>query len=63
MLAREPGSSKGSRRSETAQAVASAGQFVSAREHGSSKDSRRAKIAQAAPKTVRVVRARSTRVE
>ena len=63
MPAREPGSSEGPRRSETAQAVASTGQFVSAREHGSSKGSRRAKIAQAASTAVRVVRVRSTRVE
>ena len=65
--AREPGSSKGLGRWKTAQAVASAGQFVSAWKHGSSKGSskgtRRAKIVQAASTAVRVVRARSPRVE
>ena len=47
----------------TTQAVASAGQFVSARETESSEGSRRAKISQAASTVVRVARARSTRVE
>ena len=63
MPAREPGSSKGPRRSETAQAVTSAGQFMSGREPGSIKGPRRSKSAQAASTAVRVVHVRNTRVE
>ena len=63
MPARESGSSKDPRRSEIAQAVASAGKFVPAREPGSSKGPRRSKSAQAASTGVRGVRARITRVE
>ena len=47
----------------TTQAAASAGQFVPAREPGLSKGPRRSKSAQAASTAVRVVHARSTRVE
>ena len=46
MPAREPGLSKGPRRSEAAQAVASAGKFVPARKPGSSKNPRRSETAQ-----------------
>ena len=52
MPAREPGSSKGPRHSETAQAVTSARQFMSGREPGSIKGPRRSKSAQAASTAV-----------
>ena len=45
MPAKEPGSSKGPRRSETARAVASAGNFAPAREPGSRKGPRRSETA------------------
>ena len=63
MPARGPGSSKGPRRSETAQAVASARHFVPVGESGPSKGPRRSEIVQAASSVVRVLRARCTRVE
>ena len=63
MPSREPGPSKGPRRSETAQAVASVGKFVPAREPPSKKGPRRSESQQSTPTAVRVVRVRSTRVE
>ena len=63
MLAKESGSSKGPRRSETAQAVVSVVQFMPARELGSSKGPRRSETTRAASSVVRVVRARNTRVD
>ena len=63
MPAKKPGSSKGARRSETAQAVASVGKFVPARESASSKGPRRSEREQSTPTAVRVVRVRGTRVE
>ena len=63
MPAREPRSSKDPKRSETTQAVASAGPFVSAREPGSSKGPRRSETAQAVASAGKFVPARSARVE
>ena len=63
MPSREPGSSKGPRRSKTVQAVASVGKFVPAREPASNKGPRRSEGQQSTPTAVRVVRVRSTRVE
>ena len=63
MPSREPGPSKGPRRSETAQAVALVGKFVPAKESASSKGPRRSESEQSTPTAVRVARARSTRVE
>ena len=60
MPAREPGSSKGPRRSKTAQAVASARQFVSTREPGSSKGSRRSETGQAVASAGKFVTARES---
>ena len=55
MPAREPGLSKGLRRSETAQAVASAGKFVPARELGSSKGPRRSETTHAVASAAKFV--------
>ena len=63
VLPRELGCSKGPRRSESAQDVESAGKFMPDRVSGSSQGPRRSESVQAASMAVRLVRARSIRVE